>query len=78
MKPLENIKLKVNPDLHEKLPTKWKKIGNIIIVDLGNLAEDEKRKIAEVYAEELNAKTVIQKNRVSGELRKPEKVDLLY
>ena len=55
MKPLENIKLKVNPNLHDKLPTKWKKIGNIMIVDLGNLAEDEKRKIAEVYAEELNA-----------------------
>jgi len=78
MKPLENIKLKVNPNLHDKLPTKWKKIGNIMIVDLGNLAEDEKRKIAEVYAEELNAKTVIQKNKINGELRKPEKVDLLY
>ena len=78
MKPLENIKLKVNSDLHDKLPTKWKKIGNVLIVDFENLAEDKKREIAEVYAEELNAKTVIQKNKVSGELRKPEKVDLLY
>ena len=78
MKPLEIIKLKVNSDLHDKLPTKWKKIGNVLIVDLENLAEDTKREIAEVYAEELNAKTVIQKNKVSGELRKPEKVDLLY
>ena len=78
MKPLENIKLRVNPDLHDKLPTKWKKVGNVLIVDLENLADDKKREIAEVYARELNAKTVIQKNKVSGELRKPEKVDLLY
>ena len=78
MKPLENIKLRVNPDLHDKLPTKWKKVGNVLIVDLENLADDKKREIAEVYAGELNAKTVIQKNKVSGELRKPEKVDLLY
>ena len=78
MKPLENIKLRVNPDLHDKLPTKWKKVGNVLIVDLENLADDKKREIAEVYAGELNANTVIQKNKVSGELRKPEKVDLLY
>ena len=78
MKPLENIKLRVDPDLHNKLPTKWKRIGNILVVDLENLADDKKGEIAEVYADELNVKTVIQKNKVSGELRKPEKVDLLY
>ena len=78
MKPLENIKLRVDPDLHNKLPTKWKRIGNILVVDLENLADDIKGEIAEVYADELNVKTVIQKNKVSGELRKPEKVDLLY
>jgi len=78
MKPLENIKLRVDPDLHNKLPTKWKRIGNILVVDLENLADDKKREIAEVYAEELNVKTVIQKSKVSGELRKPEKVVLLY
>ena len=73
MKSLENIKLRVNPDLHDKLPTKWKKIGNVLIIGLENLAEDKKREIAEIYARELNAKTVIQKSKVSGELRKPEK-----
>ena len=78
MKSLENIKLRVNPDLHDKLPTKWKKIGNVLIIGLENLAEDKKKEIAEIYARELNAKTVIQKSKVSGELRKPEKADLLY
>ena len=78
MKPLENIKLRVDPDLRNKLPTKWKRIGNILVIDLENLTDDKKREIAEVYAEELNVKTVIQKSKVSGELRKPEKVVLLY
>ena len=78
MKPLENIKLRVNSDLHDKLPTKWKRIGNVLIIDLENLADDKKRGIAKIYADELNVKTVIQKRKVSGELRKPEKVDLLY
>ena len=78
MKPLENIKLRVDPDLRNKLPTKWKRIGNILVIDLENLTDDKKREIAEVYAEELNVKTVIQKSKVSGELRKPEKIVLLY
>ena len=78
MKPLENIKLRVDPDLRNKLPTKWKRIGNILVIDLENLTDDTKREIAEVYAEELNVKTVIQKSKVSGELRKPEKIVLLY
>ena len=78
MKPLENIKLRVDPDLRNKLPTKWKRIGNILVIDLENLIDDKKREIAEVYAEELNVKTVIQKSKVSGELRKPEKIVLLY
>ena len=59
MKPLENIKLKVNPNLYDKLPTKWKKIGNVLIIDLENLADDKKKGIAEIYADELNVKTVI-------------------
>jgi len=78
MKPLENIKLRVNPDLRDRLPTKWKKIGNILVVDLENLTDDKKGEIAKIYAEELKVKTVIQKSKVSGELRKPEKVVLLY
>ena len=78
MKPLENIKLKVSPDLHDKLPKKWKRIGDIIIIDFKDIDKDKRKEIAKIYAEELKVKTVIQKNKVSGELRKPEKVDLLY
>ena len=78
MNPFENIKLKVNPDLHNILPKKWKKIGDIITIDFKGIDEDKKKEIAKIYAEELRVKTVIQKSSVSGELRKPIDIELLY
>lgn len=78
MNPFENIKLKVNPDLHDKLPKKWKKVGDIITIDFKNIDKDKKNEIAKIYAEELRVKTVIQKSSVSGELRKPGNINLLY
>ena len=78
MNPFENIKLKVNPDLHNILPKKWKKIGDIITIDFKGIDEDKKKEIAKIYAEELRVKTVIQKSKVSGELRKPRDIELLY
>ena len=36
MKPFEQITSKINSELHHKLPRKWKKIGNIGILDLLN------------------------------------------
>jgi len=78
MNPLESIKLKVSPDLHDKLPNKWKKIGDIITIDFKDINEDMKKKVAKIYAKELKVKTVIQKSSVSGELRKPDHIDLLY
>jgi len=78
MNPLENIKVKVSTDLHDKLPKKWKKIGDIITIDFKDIDKDKKKEIAKIYAEELRVKTVIQKNSVSGELRKPDNINLLY
>ena len=78
MNPLESIKLKVSPDLHDKLPNKWKKIGDIITIDFKDINEDMKKEVAKIYAKELKVKTVIQKSSVSGELRKPDHIDLLY
>ena len=78
MNPLENIKVKVSTDLHDKLPKKWKKIGDIIIIDFKDIDKDKKKGIAKIYAEELRVKTVIQKSSVSGELRKPTNANLLY
>ena len=77
MKPFEQIASKIDSELHHNLPRKWKKIGDIVILDLSKI-ENEKGKIAEIYAQVLNVKTIIQKNKISGELRKPEDTELLY
>ena len=78
MNPLENIKVKVSNDLHDKLPKKWKKVGDIITIDFKNIDKDKKKEIAKIYAEELRVKTVIQKSSISDELRKPDNINLLY
>ena len=76
MNPFEQIASKIDSELHHNLPRKWKKIGDILILDLSKI-ENEKEKIAEIYAQVLNVKTIIQKNKISGELRKPD-TELLY
>jgi tRNA wybutosine-synthesizing protein 2 len=78
MNPYEKLKSKVDSGIHDKLPKKWKKIGNIVILDLRNLDKNKRREIAKSYAEVLHAKTVIQKINIRGELRKPKKIELLY
>ena len=78
MNPFEKIVNKVDSKLHTKLPQKWKKIGDVIILDLSEIDSKQKKEVAKTYAEVLNAKTVIQKNKIAGEFRKPEEVKLLY
>ena len=78
MKPFEQITSKINSELHHKLPRKWKKIGNIGILDLSNIDTKERKNIAKIYADVIGAKTILQKNKISGELRKPEDTEILY
>ena len=78
MNPFEKIKSKVDSKIHNKIPKKWKKIGDVIILDLKKLDKNNRKEIAKHYAEVLGAKSIIQKNSISGELRKPEQTELLY
>jgi len=78
MKPFDKIADKVDTALYDKLPRKWKKIGDIAVIDFSTIEETNHKEIAQIYAEELNVKTIIQKNKIAGELRKPENVKLLY
>ena len=78
MKPFDKIADKVDIALYDKLPRKWKKIGDIAVIDFSTIEETNHKEIAQIYAEELNVKTIIQKNKIAGELRKPENVKLLY
>ena len=78
MNPFERIKAKVRTELVDKIPRKWKKIGEVLIVDFDLVPNKDKNIIAETYASELKVKTVIQKNKVNGELRKPKHTELLF
>tara|TARA_Y100001960_G_C14607211_1_gene793870 strand:- start:255 stop:1100 length:846 start_codon:yes stop_codon:yes gene_type:complete len=78
MKPFEHISSKIVSELHPNLPKKWKKIGDIVILDLANIDKEERNNIAQIYAEVLGAKTILQKKKISGELRKPEDTEILY
>ena len=78
MKPFEKISSQIDKELEQDLPRKWKKIGDILILDLSKIDKEKRTKIAETYANILGAKTIIQKNKISGELRKPEDTNILY
>ena len=78
MNPFEKISSQIDAELHNILPKKWKKVGDIIILDLSEIDIEKRRHVAEIYANILNVKTILQKNKISGELRKPEDTELLY
>jgi len=78
MNPFETIKQNVNENLHLKIPKKWKKIGDIAIIDFSDLNEVERLEVAPTYAKHLKVKTVLQKNKINGELRKPDNTEILF
>ena len=78
MNPLEKVKSQINENLHNNLPKKWKKIGDILVADFSQIDKTELSHVSQVYADVLNVKTVLQKNRISGELRKPERIEILF
>ena len=78
MNPFEKIKHKVNKKLHNKIPKKWKKIGDILIADFSNLEKKDRAYVAMAYGEILRVKTVLQKNKINGELRTPETTEILF
>ena len=78
MKPFEEIKQHINKDLHDLLPKKWKKIGTILIADFSQINNTDLAHTAQIYADILKVKTVLQKNKISGELRSPERTEILF
>jgi len=78
MKPFEEIKLHINKELHDLLPKKWKKIGSILVADFSQINNTDLAHTAQIYADTLKVKTVLQKNKISGELRSPERTEILF
>ncbi|MEM3395907.1 MAG: class I SAM-dependent methyltransferase family protein [Thermoplasmata archaeon] len=56
----------------EKLPHKWEKFGNVVVLKIPECLNAKKEEIGKVYAEVLGAKTVVaDRCGIYGEFRKP-------
>jgi tRNA wybutosine-synthesizing protein 2 len=65
-------------DVIEQLPMRWEFVGDIVILRLHENAASYKKEIGEMYASELNVRTVCaDTGGVSGELRKPA-IEILF
>ncbi|AEH24369.1 tRNA(Phe) (4-demethylwyosine(37)-C(7)) aminocarboxypropyltransferase Taw2 [Pyrococcus yayanosii] len=73
----EILSRELPPELLEKLPKHWVRIGDVLLLPLRPELEPYKRRIAEVYAQVLGVKTVLRKGHIRGETRKPD-FELLY
>jgi len=74
----EELRLKIPDDLLEKIPDKWEKIGNILIIVLDEKLTSFKELISENYSKILNCKTVLNDvGGITGEYRTPN-VEILY
>ncbi len=65
------------PRLLSMLPKHWVMLGDVLILPLRPELEEYKRRIAQVYAKILGAKTVLRKGRIRGEFRETN-YELLY
>lgn len=65
-------------DVLDALPMKWEYVGKIVIIRLDDNAEPYKKRIGEVYADELGMETVcVDRCGVTGEFRRPS-MEIIY
>ncbi|MBS3781171.1 MAG: class I SAM-dependent methyltransferase family protein [Candidatus Thermoplasmatota archaeon] len=72
--PYERIKYKIGlPESKKRsLPDKWEKIGDVLLIKLPDELMEHKEQIGEVYADVLDAKTVMLQGSIKGQKREPE------
>lgn len=74
----KKILKKIPIELINKIPKKWEKIGNILIIKLPNEFDDYKKEISEIYAKILKCKSVLNDiGGIAGVYRIP-KVELIF
>ncbi len=65
-------------DVLDQLPMRWEYVGDIVVIRLEDSAEPYKKRIGEVYADELDMSTVcVDRKGVSGEFRRPS-MEIIY
>ena len=80
--PLDEIKEKLSDDIPnefvKKLPDKWEKIGDTLVIVLPDFFDKYKQNIGKVYMDVLKCKAVLNEyGGISGELRTPN-VEVIY
>jgi len=80
--PLDEIKEKLSDDIPDefvkKLPDKWEKIGDTLVIVLPDFFDKYKQNIGKVYMDVLKCKAVLNEyGGISGELRTPN-VEVIY
>lgn len=69
---IKSLSSKIPEELLKNLPTRWKKIGDVVIIRLPDNLEKYSTKIGKIYAEILGCKTVLQDiGGISGVYREP-------
>jgi tRNA wybutosine-synthesizing protein 2 len=76
---IQNLLAKIIPkDLVAKIPDKWEKVGNVIIIKLPSELKKYYSEIGNVYADILDCKTVLNDaGGITGEFREPN-VKIIY
>lgn len=80
--PFNKIKKRLSKKIPENklksLPSKWKKIGDVVILKIPDKLKKHEKKLGETYAEILNCKTILKKTgAIKGEYREP-KVEKIF
>ena len=75
---MKKLKIKLIKNYIIKYLKNGKKIGDILIADFSILEQKDRSVVASVYGEILRVKTVLQKNKINGELRIPKTTEILF
>jgi tRNA wybutosine-synthesizing protein 2 len=74
----ENLSEEIPAELVKKIPNKWEKIGDVLIIVIPTFLDKYKKIIGETYADVLKCKSVLNDHGgISGEMREPN-VELIY
>lgn len=74
----KNLSKSIPSKLISKIPDKWEKVGDVLILRLLSEHDKYKKKIGEIYADALDCKTVLRdKSGISGIYREPN-VEIIY
>ena len=76
--PFEHVSKLLPGWMKSDLPRKWKRIGSVLIIRIPEKLQGHAQEIAEAYSILPGISSVVKTGDISGELRQPSGVHLLY